>query len=330
VIVLAALTAALGMDVPARPVATYSIVARDAATGELGVAVQSHWFAVGAVVPWAEAGVGAVATQSFTEPSYGPLGLAAMKAGKEPREALAALLAKDPHPEVRQVALVDARGRTAAHTGSGCIPAAGHRTGEGYSVQANLMLGGEVPGAMATAFERATGPLAERMLAALEAAQAAGGDLRGKQSAALLVVRAAPSASPWTDRVVDLRVDDHAEPLRELRRLLTLHRAYEHMNRGDEAVAAGRLDEALREYASARSMVPDNAEFLFWTAVALVSNGRVEEALPLFGSAFRLNPAWMLLVPRLASVGQLPDDEAILSKILAAGPSAGGGAPPAR
>ncbi len=329
-IALAALTAALGADLPARPVATYSIVARDAATGELGVGVQSHWFSVGAVVPWAEPGVGAVATQSFTEPSYGPLGLAAMKAGKEPREALAALLAKDPHPEVRQVAMVDARGRSAAHTGAGCIPAAGHKTGEGYSVQANLMLGAEVPDAMAAAFERATGPLAERMLFALEAAQAAGGDLRGKQSAALLVVRPAPSDSPWTDRIVDLRVDDHPDPLRELRRLLTLHRAYEHMNRGDAAAAAGRLDEALREYASAREKVPDSAEFVFWTAVALVRNGRTDEALPLFGSAFRMNPAWMLLVPRLASVGQLPGDEGILSKILAAGPSAGGGAPPLR
>lgn len=311
-----------GATSPRRPVATYSIVARDAGSGEMGVAVQSHWFSVGSVVPWAEAGVGAVATQSFVQPSYGPLGLAAMRDGKSPDEALATLLAKDPHPEVRQVAFVDASGRVAAHTGAGCIPAAGHRTGQGYSVQANLMLGSEVPDAMAAAFERATGPLAERMLSALEAAQEVGGDIRGKQSAAILVVRAERSDAPWSDRLVDLRIEDDAAPLRELRRILTLHRAYEHMNLGDEAVAAGQMDEALREYARARELVPENDEFVFWTAVTLVGNGRTDESLPLFAKAFRMNPAWMLLVPRLAGVGQLPNEESVLARILDQGPRA--------
>jgi uncharacterized Ntn-hydrolase superfamily protein len=282
------------------------------------------------VVPWAEAGVGAVATQSFVQPSYGPLGLSAMRGGKSPAEALSALLAADPHPEVRQVAYVDARGRVAAHTGSGCIPAAGHRVGEGYSVQANLMLDSEVPDAMARAFEGARGPLAERMLAALEAAQEVGGDIRGKQSAAILVVRGTASEAPWTDRLVDLRIEDHARPLAEMRRILTLHRAYEHMNRGDEAVAAGRMDDALRDYAAARDLVPDNDEFVFWTAVALVGNGRTEESLPLFRKAFRMNPAWMLLVPRLAGVGQLPGDEGVQAKILGEGPRPAPPAPPAR
>jgi uncharacterized Ntn-hydrolase superfamily protein len=307
---------------PPRPVATYSIVARDSATGELGVAVQSHWFAVGALVPWAEAGVGAVATQSFLEPSYGPLGLDAMRRGTPAEAALRALVEKDPHPEVRQVAFVDAAGRVAAHTGGACIPAAGHHVGAGYTTQANLMLSNEVPRAMARAFEGATGPLAERLLTALDAAQAVGGDIRGKQAAAILVVRGTRSDRPWTDRLVDLRVDDSHDPLGELRRLLRLARAYERMNRGDEAFAAGRMEEALAEYSSAETMVPDNDEFVFWHAVTLVANGRVDEALPLFGRAFRMNPAWMLLVPRLPGVGQLPETPGLVERILATGPDA--------
>jgi uncharacterized Ntn-hydrolase superfamily protein len=308
--------------VASMPVATFSIVARDPATGELGVAVQSHWFSVGSVVPWAEAGVGALATQSFVEPSYGPLGLALMKEGVEPEAALKRLLAKDDQRAVRQVAFVDAKGRAAAHTGEGCIPGAGHHVGRGYTTEANLMLTGEVPDAMAKAYEAAHGPLAERLLAALDAAQGVGGDIRGKQSAAILVVRAAPSAKPWTDRLVDLRVEDDPAPLAELHRLLTLHRAYEKMNRGDEAVALGKLDEALREYGAAQAMVPENDEFVFWTAVTLVGNGRTDEALPLFARAFRMNPAWMLLVPRLPPVGQLPKTEGLVEKILAQGPKA--------
>ncbi len=306
-----------------RPVSTYSIVARDPATGEIGVAVQSHWFSVGSVVPWAEAGVGAVATQSFVEPSYGPLGLAAMRAGEPPEKALRELLAKDPHPDVRQVAMVDAQGRVAVHTGAKCIPAAGHRTGQGYTVEANLMLSGEVPDAMAKGFEATKGPLAERLLAALDAAQAVGGDIRGKQSAAILVVRGKASDKPWTDRLVDLRVEDSDHPLEEIHRLLRLARAYDLMNQGDEAVAAGKMDEALSRYAQAESMFPDNDEFVFWHAVTLVSNGRTNEAIPVFGRAFRMHPAWMLLVPRLPKVGQLPDAPGLVEKILAAGPVAG-------
>jgi uncharacterized Ntn-hydrolase superfamily protein len=305
-----------------RPVATYSIVARDAATGELGVAVQSHWFSVGSVVPWAEPGVGAVATQSFVEPAYGPLGLDAMRRGRSAREALDERLAADPSPDVRQVAYVDALGRVAVHTGARCIPGAGHRAGEGYAVQANLMLTGDVPQAMARAFEQAAGPLAERMLVALEAAQAAGGDVRGKQSAALLVVRAQPSDKPWTDRLIDLRVEDHASPLAELRRLVELHRAYGLMNEGDEAMAAGDTARALARYAAAESRFPDNDEFVFWHGVTLVTNGRLEDALPLFERAFRMNPSWMLVVPRLAERGHLPGPPELVERILATGPRA--------
>jgi uncharacterized Ntn-hydrolase superfamily protein len=306
-----------------RPVSTYSIVARDAATGERGVAVQSHWFSVGSVVSFAKAGVGAVATQSFVEVSYGPLGLKAMAAGEVPEAALKKLLEADEHPEVRQVAFVDSRGRVAAHTGDKCIPGAGHLTGDGYSVQANLMLTDDVPEAMAQAYESANGPLAERLLAALQAAQAAGGDIRGKQSAALLVVRAEPSDKPWTDRLVDLRIEDHPTPLAELDRLLRLHRAYEKMNRGDEAIAEGDMARALAEYAAAEEMFPDNHEFVFWHAVTLVTNDRVQEALPLFDRAFRMNPNWVMLVPRLAEVGQLPNNPQQIELILSVAPQAG-------
>lgn len=321
--VVAALTCAVGAQAapadasPTRPVATYSIVARDAATGDLGVAVQSHWFSVGSIVTWAEPGVGAVATQSFVEPAYGPRGLARMRAGEAPGAALEALLAADEQSSVRQVAFVDASGRVAAHTGSDCIPGAGHVLGDGFSVQANLMLTDDVPQAMAREFARADGPLAERMLAALRAAQLAGGDVRGRQSAAILVVRGTAGEAPWADRLVDLRVDDHDRPLDELARLLRLHRAYERMNRGDEAMAQGSMDRALAEYEAAQRMEPENDEFVFWTAVTLVGNDRLDDALPLFERAFRMNPSWALVVPRLRRVGQLPDDDEVVRRILA-------------
>ena len=307
--------------VPLRPAHTYSIVARDPVTGDLGVAVQSHWFSVGGSVTWAEAGVGAVATQSFVEPAYGPRGLELMRGGVAAPDALARLVAADPHPEVRQVAMVDAQGRVAAHTGKGCIPAAGQQVGKGFSVQANLMLDASVWPAMAKAFESTSGDLAERMLAALEAAEAQGGDLRGRQSAALLIVKGTRSDKPWADRLFDLRVEDHPRPLVELRRLVRLARAYRVMTEGDDAVAAGKLDDALRLYSAAEEMEPDNHEFVFWHAVGLASTGRVEESLPVFRRAFLAHPAWVLLIPRLAAVGLLPADEGAIRKIVASGPT---------
>ena len=255
-----------GPSVAARPVHTYSIVARDPLTGELGVAVQSHWFAVGSMVPWAESGVGAVATQSFVDPSYGKLGLDLMRAGRSAPDALAGLLAADPGRDVRQVAMVDAQGRVAVHTGAKDIPAAGHHAGKGYSVQANLMLTEKVWPAMSQAFEQSKGDLAERMLAALDAAEAVGGDIRGRQSASLLVVSGKPTGRSWEDRLFDLRVDDHPEPLKELRRLVKLQRAYHHMNAGDLAVEHKDAERGLREYAAAEAMVPDSAEMVFWHA----------------------------------------------------------------
>ena len=307
---------------PLRPVSTYSIVARDPATGELGVAVQSHWFSVGARVPWAEAGVGAVATQSFTDPSYGALGLALLRAGRTAPVALAALLAGDAGREVRQVGMVDARGNVATHTGKLNIPAAGGQAGKQYVVQANLMEKPSVWPAMARAFESAPGDLADRLLAALDAAQAEGGDIRGRQSAALVVVKATASGRPWDDRVFDLRVEDHPEPLKELRRLVGLRRAYRHMGAGDDCVTAKDWACAEREYGAAEALQPDNAEMAFWHAVALVSNPaewptRMDRARPLFAKAFRADPRWRELAQRLAGVEQLPRDPRLAEAILA-------------
>jgi uncharacterized Ntn-hydrolase superfamily protein len=302
-----------------RPVHTFSIVARDATTGELGVAVQSHWFSVGTVVPWVEAGVGAVATQSFVDPSYGKLGLDLMRAGKTAPEALKALLAGDEGREVRQVAMIDGQGRIMAHTGTRNIPAAGHQLGKDFSVQANLMLNDKVWPAMASAFESVKGDLAERMLAALDAGQNVGGDIRGKQSAALIVVSGKPTGRPWTDRTFDLRVDDHPEPLKELRRLVTLQRAYNHMNAGDLAVEKKDNEGALREYGTSEKLVPDNAEMIYWHAVALVNMGRIDDSLPLFRRVFAMDKNWATLTTRIAKVGLLPQDEKVLKRILSAG-----------
>jgi len=305
-------------SVPKRPVHTFSIVARDPATGELGVAVQSHWFSVGSVVPWIEAGVGAIATQSFVDPSYGKLGLELMRAGKSAPDALKALIAGDPASDVRQVAMIDAQGRVAAHTGAKDIQAAGHKIGVNYSVQANLMLNESVWPAMSRAFDSAEGDLADRMLAALDAAQAAGGDIRGRQSAALIVVSGKPSGKPWSDRIFDLRVDDHAEPLKELRRLVVLQRAYNHMNAGDLAVERKDNQGALREYSAAAALAPGNTEMVYWHAVALVNMGRVDESLALFRQVFKAEKSWLTLTPRLATAGLLPKDQTVIDRILKA------------
>ncbi|MCG3157993.1 MAG: hypothetical protein DKINENOH_04634 [bacterium] len=303
-----------------RPVHTYSIVARDPQTGEMGVAVQSHWFSVGALVTWAEAGVGAVATQSFVDPAYGPLGLQLMRAGKTAKQALAAVLASDPGEAVRQVAMIDAQGNVAAHTGGKCIPAAGHFVGENFSVQANLMLNEKVWPAMAAAYQNTSGDLAGKMLAALDAAQAVGGDIRGKQSAAILIVSGTNTGRPWADRIMDLRVEDHPEPLKELRRLVHVHRAYQHMNAGDLAVEHNDMAKALAEYGAAQKMMPDNLEMAYWTAVALVNAGRLDDSLPLFQKVFAGDPNWAALTPRLPQVDLLRVDEVQLKKILSVTP----------
>ena len=304
---------------PVRPVATYSIVARDPQTGQMGVAVQSHWFSVGSMVSWAEAGVGAVATQSFVDPSYGPLGLDLMRAGKTARQALDGLLAADPQREVRQVAMVDARGGVAVHTGSRCIAEAGHHAGAQYTVQANLMEKRTVWDAMARAYETSAGDLAERLLAALEAAQAEGGDIRGQQSAAILIVPAASTGRPYADRAMDLRVEDHGAPVGELRRLVDVHRAYERMNAGDERLAVDDVEGALAAYGDAARLLPDNPEVKFWAAVTMVEAGREGEAIAFFREVFAADPKWMEVVRRLPRSGFLRDDAELIARILAAG-----------
>ena len=298
---------------------TYSIVARDPATGEMGVAVQSHWFSVGSIVTWAEAGVGAIATQSFVDPGYGARGLTLMRGGVSAPDALAQLVKADEQRAGRQVAMIDTAGRVSAYTGASAIAAAGQHIGAGYSVQANMMANDRIWPAMSRAFESATGDLADRMLAALDAADAAGGDVRGRQSAALLIVKAKGTGRPWVgaDRTFDLRVDDNPEPLKELRRLVRLQRAYAHANRGDELMTEKKVDAALEEYKSAARLAPEILELPFWHAVTLASIGREAEAAPIFTAVFAKEPIWADLLTRLPAAGLFPDDAALIARIRA-------------
>ncbi len=301
-----------------RPIHTYSIVARDSVTGEMGVAVQSYYLAVGYAVPWVEAGVGAVATQANADIAYGPLGLAAMRVGRSAPDTLRGLLAGDEGREKRQVAMIDAQGRIAAHTGSRCIPPAGHIVDEAaqFSVQANLMANDRVWPAMAETYRTATGDLADRLVAALEAAEATGGDIRGSMSSALVVVRGQSTGRPWYDRKFDLRVDDHPQPVAELKRLLRLQRAYLHSDASDLALEKKDYATAEAEYRKACEMAPGLVEISFWWAVTLVNLGRLDEALRLFEDVFRRDSVWLRLVPILVKTERLPNDPAIIEKIL--------------
>ena len=296
---------------------TYSIVARDPATGEMGVAVQSHWFSVGSIVTWAEAGVGAVATQSLVDPAYGPKGLELMRQGVPAPKALAQLVAADAGRNGRQVAMVDASGAVDAYTGPNAIAAAGHHVGAQYSVQANMMGKPSVWPAMAKAFEAATGPLADRLIAALEAAEREGGDVRGRQSAALLIVKAKGTGRPWVgaDRVYDLRVDDHPQPVAELKRLVRLQKAYTHANRGDQLMTEKKVEEALKEYAASAQLAPEIVELPFWQAVTLASIGKEAEAAPIFKAVFAKEPIWAELLARLPAAGLFPDDKPLIARI---------------
>ena len=287
---------------------TYSIVARDSATGELGAAVQSHWFAVGAIVIHAEAEVGAVATQAFADPSYGPLGLELMRAGRSAPEALAGLLLADADREIRQVAMVDAQGRAAAHTGERTLAEAGHIVGAQFTVEANMMLNATVPEAMARAFQATSGDLAYRMLAALDAAEAEGGDVRGRQSAALIMVRGKSSRRPWADKLFDVRVDDHPEPLPELRRLVDVQRAYAASDLGNAAFARGDIEVGNRECQRAQALSPLNPEFSFWHGVGMLHVGRIEDAIRILRPVFARDRNWATLALRLLGTQFLPHD----------------------
>ena len=288
---------------------TYSIVARDPQTGDLGVAVQSHYFQVGPVVPWAASGIGAIATQSMVNVSYGPIGLEMLRNGFTAEQTLKALTSGDAMPEVRQAAVVDASGRVAAHTGAKCIPAAGHRTGSGFSCQANLMERDTVWDAMAQAFERTKGSLAERMMVALEAAEGEGGDIRGKQSAAMLVVRGTPNGKSWEDRIVDLRVEDHPDPLPELRRLLTIRRAYDADAEADQLDEKGDHDGARVKRVEAQRLAPDNVELKFWAGLAIAETGDLDKAADLIAEAVRADPRWApTLLDRLVEAERISAD----------------------
>jgi uncharacterized Ntn-hydrolase superfamily protein len=287
---------------------TYSIVARDKKTGEFGVAVQSHYFQVGPVVPWALAGVGAVATQSMVNISYGPLGLELMQAGYSAEQALKALTAGDPKAEVRQCGIVDAAGNVAAHTGSKCIPAAGHHTGDGFSCQANLMEKDTVWAAMADAYTATDAPLAERMMAALEAAEAEGGDIRGKQSAAMLVVAATATGRPWEDRIIDLRVEDAAEPLVELRRLLRTKRAFMIASEADHFEASGDMTASVAKHREAIEMAPEMIELRFWAGLTIAQVGDLDGGCRLIAEAVRKDRRWLETIDRLVAVDLLPAD----------------------
>ena len=298
------------------PASTYSIVAYDPETGQLGVAVQSHWFSVGFLVPWAKAGVGAVATQSFVKVEYGPDGINLMEEGFTAKEALKKLLLEDKAKEVRQVSMIDTKGNVATHTGSKCIYAAGHFIGNNYSVQANMMEKESVWDAMSYAYENTKGDLADRLMAALESAEKEGGDIRGKQSAAMLIVSGEPTGFSWKDIEMDLRVDDHPEPLNELKRLIRISRAYHHANKGDYFLELNQINNALEQYDLASSYYPENPELPYWSAVALVKTGRFNKAIPIFRNVFRKEPRLRILIPRLAKAGLLPDDTDVITKIM--------------
>lgn len=303
---------------PSDPFAhTFSIVARDAKTGEMAVAVQSHWFSVGTVVSWGEAGVGVVATQSFSNKSFGIRGLELLKQGKSPQESLDNLINDDEGRDFRQVAILDKQGRVATHTGKSCVDYAGHSNGENFSVQANMMLNDKVVPAMEKAWKENTNiPLAERMVAVLKAAQDVGGDIRGRQSAALLIVAAEASEEPWNDRTLDLRVDDSENPIKELDRLLKVFRAYEHMNQGDLFVKKNEMKKAMEQYNAAMKMFPDNLEMQYWTAITLANDKQMERASELLQNIYSKDDNWRELTRRLPKVGLLNVSEKDLKILL--------------
>lgn len=295
------------------PVTTFSIVARDAESGALGVAVASRFFDVGGSVPWAEAGVGAVATQSFIEPGYGPRALDLLRGGCSAEAALKTLLEADPQRELRQVAVLDASGRAAAHTGALCIPFAGHRASPGRSVQGNLLASERVGAAMEEAYERARGPFARRLLKALEAGQRAGGDARGMQSAALLVVREISAAEPWRNRVVHLTVEDHRRPIAELGRLWRLRCALDAVDAAQRALQEGRPDEARARFEEGVRLSRGHDEIRFWAGLAFLGLGHEEDGLAQLRAALHKNPRWRQVLRRLPA--PLAPPERILRKL---------------
>lgn len=290
-------------------VATYSIVARDPATGQFGVAVQTHQTGVGRIVPWLLPGVGAIATQSLVNISYGPMGLVMLQEGVPAERVLSALIASDPLGYRRQIGIVDANGRAAAYTGSGCIREAQHYVGDGYAIQANMMLYPTVIESMRFAYEHANGSFAERLLAALFIAQSEGGDIRGMQSAALKIVSGNRHDPHW-QTIYDLRVDEHENPLLELERLATLRRAAIINDEGERLLAAGDYQSALRKFKEARDLAPNDEELAFWQAVALADSPYHHSSLSIAGRILKQSlkehsviDRWIELIYRLRECG---------------------------
>lgn len=308
----------LGQYIKNEPFAhTFSIVAIDPITGDMGIAVQSHWFSVGNTVAWAEAGVGVIATQAIVNLENGPRGLALLKKGISADRVLDSLWKTDPAREMRQVAVLGADGKIAVNTGSSCVGEAGHLKGANYSVQANTAESPEVWAAMGAAFEKNTGELADKMIAALEAAQALGGDIRGKQSASLLIVKGTATGKPWLDRKVDLRVDDHLTPIPELKRLYQVHRAYHSMNLGFHFLGKNDLLAAGDYFNEAQALYPENQEIMFWYAVELANRGALDTALPVFKKIFQKEASWKTkMIPRIVKAGVLVVNEETLNKIM--------------
>lgn len=305
--------------------ATYSIVAVDSPARLMGVAVQSHAFSVGSLVPWGRAGVGVVATQSVVNVDYGPQGLRLLEAGHDPARTVDRLLADDESAALRQVAVLTPDGAGATHTGHRCISVAGHVRGEGFSCQANMMDRPGVPEAMAQAWRETTGEFPQRLVSVLRAAEAAGGDIRGRQSAALLIVSMDSTDSIIQGRPVDLRVEDHPEPLDELDRLVTLQSAYRRSDDADELAAAGDHTAALQAYAAARELAPDREELRFWQAISSVAEGSVQTVARSRATLHELGPVpggrWWRLAVRLPATGLFPIDSALWNSLLAPDPA---------
>ena len=317
IVVFCLITLAVSQTFNGEPLThTFSIVAIDKEAGEMGVAVQSHWFSVGSIVAWAEPGVGAVATQSLVNVSFGQRGLELLESGMEPQKALEEFLKSDEGKSFRQVSIINTEGNIATHTGEKCIADASHIIGENYSVQANMMLNSKVVPAMSEAFKNSSGPLAERMIGSMKAAQIAGGDIRGQQSASLLIVKTESSGKLWLDRLIDLRVEDHPEAVNEIARLVKVYRAYEHMNNGDLAIETNNEELALKEYNAAQEMFPENLEMQYWTAVSLANIGKMDEAITIFRKVFNTDKNWHTLTSRIIDNGLLKINPENLDKIL--------------
>ena len=296
---------------------TYSIVARDAKTGQLGVAVQSHYFSVGSVVTWARAGVGAVATQAMAEVSYGPLGLEEMASGKSAKEALEKLLKLDRKRETRQVAMVDRRGMVAAHTGSQCIPYAGDASGGGCSCQGNIMRSPKVWKEMGRAYGKNQDvPFPERLLSALEAGERAGGDARGKQSSAILVVDGRRRLAAWQGKVVELRVEDSPEPNAELKRLLRYQRGYEWVDKGDNYLSSKKYKDALKAYGEGLRLVPEVRELRYWVGLSMLKTKERPKGLKMLREVFREEPEWAEITKRMAKARTFAIDKKSLEELL--------------